>query len=235
MPWGIRLLGKDLLTFGAIDSYNFAMRVSQRPMPLGARGAYSIGLITGILPAALAANSEIAQFRWVDASSRIAILRSIQCSACVSTTFFAAGVPVQIEARHARTWTAQGTGGTGTTFGTNDSKKRTNMGTSLMGAGDIRIASTAALGAGTKTLDGSAFASMVAPGPITASLNGTIIPAGTVLWQRNTADEYPGVYANNEGFVIRSVAVPATGTWTFSCQVEWCEIDPAASLTDGWA
>lgn len=235
MSWLHRQLGKDGSTQLAIDAATFAARVTQRPAPLGARGAYSIGLITGILPAALAANSEVMQFRWVDGSGRIALLRSIQLSAVVSTTFFAAGVPVQIEARVARAWTAQGTGGTGITFGANDSKKRTNQATSLFAANDMRIATTAALGVGTKTLDGTAFANIVAPGPITASLNGQIIAPGTVLWQRNTADEYPAVFANQEGFVIRSVAVPATGTWTLAVQVEWSEIDPAAAATDGWA
>lgn len=235
MTWFSGMLGKDASTKIAVDSSTFAARVSQRPMPLGARGAYSIGLLTGILPAALAANSEVMQFRWVDASGRIVLLRSIQISAVVSTTFFAAGVPVQLEARHARAWTAQGGSGAGITFGANDSKKRTNQGSSLLASGDVRIATTAALTAGTKTLDGTAFANIAAPGPITASLNGTIVPAGTVLWQRNTPDEYPIVYANQEGFVIRSVAVPATGTWTLAVQVEWCEIDPAAVLTDGWA
>ncbi len=175
------------------------------------------------------------QFRWVDASGRIAILRRIGISAVVSTTFFAAGVPVQIEARDARAWTAQGTLGTGITFGANDQKKRTNFGGTLLAAGDVRIAAAAALGAGTKTLDGNAFAVIAAPGPITASLNGQIIAPGTTLWQPNSESEYPRVYATQEGFVVRSVAVPATGTWTAAVTVDWDEIDPAVAATDGWA
>lgn len=235
MSWLHRNLGKDGSSQQAIDAANFAARISVRPAPLGARGAYSLALITGILPAALAANSEIFQFRWVDGSGRIAILRRVRISAVVSTTFFAAGVPVQIEARDTRAWTAQGTGGTGVTFGANDSKKRTNMATSLLAAGDVRIATTAALGAGTKTLDGTAFAAIAAPGPITASLNGQIIAPSTTLWTPQGAAEYPRVYANQEGFVVRSVAVPATGTWTAAIDIDWDEIDPAAAATDGWA
>lgn len=235
MSWLHRVLGADGSTQLEVDAYNMAARISSRPMPLGSRGSYAIGLTTGVLPAALAANSEIMQFRWVDASGRIVILRSITISASVSTTMFAAGVPVQIEARIARAWTAQGTLGTGITFGANDSKRRTNQGSTLLAAGDVRIATTAALGAGTKTLDGTAFGNLAVGGPITASLNGTIIPAGTYLWQRNTPDEYPVVFANQEGFVVRSVAVPATGTWTASINVEWAEIDPAAAVSDGWA
>lgn len=235
MSWTHKTLGKDQLTIMAVDAYNFANRVSIRPMPFGSRGGYSIALTTGILPAALAANSEIFQFRWVDGSGRIAILRRIGISAVVSTTFFAAGVPVQIDARDARAWTAQGTLGTGITFAANDQKKRTNFGTSLLAAGDVRIATTAALGAGTKTLDGNAFAAIAAPGPITASLNGMIIAPNTTLWTPNQASEYPRVYANQEGFVVRSVAVPATGTWTATVTVDWDEIDPAVANTDGWA
>lgn len=235
MSWLHRTLGKDGSTQWSVDAYNSGGRVSVRPMPLGARGGYSMAFITGILPAALGANSEIFQFRWVDASGRIVLLRRVGFSACVSTTFFAAGVPVQIEARDARAWTAQGTLGTGITFAANDQKKRTNFGATLLAANDVRIATTAALGVGTKTLDGNAFATLVAPGPITASLNGQIVAPGTTLWQPNSEGEYPRVYANQEGFVVRSVAVPATGTWTATVTVDWDEIDPAVAATDGWA
>ena len=99
------------------------------------------------------------------------------------------------------------------------------MGSSLFVAGDIRIATTAALGAGTKTLESNSMASIVAPGPITASLNGQIIAPGTVLFEPDQGDgEHPLLLAQNEGFVIRSVAVPATGTWRFSVYMVWTEL-----------
>lgn len=203
-----------------------ATRVSIYPNDIGARGMYSIGLFTGILPAALAANSEIFQWRWSHATFHC-MPRSIRISAAVSTTMFAAGVPVEIGLWAARGWSAQGTLGTGITFGANDAKKRSQFATSAMLAGDVRQATTAALGVGTKTLDAMPIGYIVAAGPITASLNGTIIPPNTVLWQRDTSDEYPLLFENNEGFVIRVVGVPATGTWRCSIQVEWAEIDPA--------
>jgi hypothetical protein len=34
------------------------------------------------------------------------------------------------------------------------------------------------------------------------------------LYSRNTSDNYPIVFAQNEGFVIQA-SVPATGTWFF--------------------
>lgn len=210
-----------------VDPKHEAARVSLLPMEIGARGAYSIGGSTGILPAALAANSEVFQFRFVSAGGFLAILRSVKVSASVSTTMFAAGVPIEIEMRRATGWTVQGTGGTGITFGANDGKKRTDFPTTAIGAGDVRYATTAALGVGTKSLDGIAVRNIIAGGPITASLNGTILPVATILWMRDTSDEYPFLFENNEGFVIRVVAVPATGTWRLSVEVEWSEVDPA--------
>ncbi|MBL8911642.1 MAG: hypothetical protein JNM17_13195 [Archangium sp.] len=200
-----------------------ALKVQQAPIEHGALGHYSYGGLTGVLPAALAANSEIFQFRWSDAT-RLAVVRKVRISACVSTTFFAAGVPVQIDLLKANTWTAVGTGGTRPAAAAL-LKKRANMGNSLLGANDVGIATTAALGAGTKTLEGLSMCTIVAPGPITASLNGQIIAPGTILFQHEVGDgEHPLVLAQNEGFVIRSVAVPATGTWQAAINVDWVEV-----------
>lgn len=207
-----------------VDGTTFrAARVTARPVDYGALGAYRFGGFTGILPAALGANSEIFQFRWADAT-RLAVINKIRMSACVSTTFFAAGVPVQIDIVKSTAWTVAGTGGTGITMAAL-LKKRTSMGSSLMVAGDMRIATTAALGAGTKTLETLSLSTIVAPGPITASLNGQIVAPGTFLFHNDTGDgEHPLVLAQNEGFSIRSVAVPATGTWACSINVDWVEV-----------
>jgi hypothetical protein len=200
-----------------------ALNVQSKPIEYGSFGHYSWGALTGILPAALGANSEILQFRWSDAT-RFAVIRKIRVSACVSTTMFAAGVPVQLDLVKATSWSAVGTGGTRPTVAAL-LKKRTSMGSSLLGANDIGVATTAALGAGTKTLEGTPMMALVAPGPITGSLNGQIIAPGTIMMQHEAADgEHPLVLAQNEGFVIRSVAVPGTGTWTAAFQVDWAEV-----------
>ncbi len=200
-----------------------AVRGVARPVDHGALGAYAYGGFTGILPAALAANSEIFQFRWADAT-RFAVIRKIRFSAVVSTTFFAAGVPVQIDLVKSTGWTVAGTGGTAPTLAAT-LKRRTSMGSSLVAAGDMRIATTAALGAGTKTLEANSLGSIVAAGPITASLNGEIVAPGTILWQAEVGDgEHPLVLAQNEGFSIRSVAVPGTGTWTAAVNIDWAEV-----------
>ena len=205
-----------------VDATFRALRTTPKPSEFGAFGHYRWGGFSGIIPAALAANSEIFQFRWVDAT-RLAIIRRIRVSASVTTTMFAAGVPVQIDLVKATGWSAQGTGGTAITPAAT-LKKRTSMGSTLLASGDMRIATTAALGAGTKTLEANSIAALLAGGPITASLNGTIFMPGTTLFESEIGDgEHPLVLVTNEGFVIRSVAVPATGTWEVSVEVDWFE------------
>lgn len=199
------------------------LHVIAKPTDYGSLGAYTYGGFTGIIAAALGANSEIYQFRWTDAT-RFAVIRKIRISACVSTTFFIAGVPVQIDLVKATAWTAAGTGGTAISPAAL-LKRRTSMGSSLVASGDMRIATTAALGAGTKTLETLSLSTIAASGPITASLNGEIVAPGTIMWQAEVGDgENPLVLVQNEGFVIRSVAVPGTGTWTAAVNVDWAEV-----------
>ncbi len=210
-------------TIAEVDGAIFrSLRTTLRPTDYSTLGHYSLGVGTGVLPAALAANAEIFQFRWADAT-RICVINEVRISACVSTTYFAAGVPVQIDLVKSTGWSAAGTGGTAISPAAL-LKKRTSMGSSLVASGDIRVATTAALGTGTKTLEGNALAMLMAPGPITASLNGQIVPPGTQLLSNLPGEEHPLVLAQNEGFSIRSVAVPATGTWQATVQVDWTEV-----------
>lgn len=189
-------------------------------------GQFKLGVFTGILPAALAANSEIFQFRWTDGppTQRYAMIRRLGISAAVSTTFFAAGVPLQLDVVRATGWTVAGTGGTGITMASDCKSRVANMPNSAIAAGDIRVATAAALGAGTKTLETNASIAVAAAGPITSALDGTILKP-TELYQYDAdQDEYPWIFSQNEGFVIRAVAVPGTGTWTAAISVEWMEL-----------
>lgn len=211
-------------TVAEVDGTVFrALRSVSKPLDYATLGHYRLGVFTGIIPAALTANSELFQFRWTDAT-RFAVIQEVIISACVSTTFFAAGVPVQIDMVKATAWTVQGTGGTGVTPAAT-LKMRTSMGSTLVASGDMRIATTAALGAGTKTLEANSLAALAAPGPITASLNGQIIAPGTPIYSPDVGNgEHPLVLVQNEGFVIRGVAVPATGTWEMTVSVRWAEV-----------
>lgn len=224
-----RLLGKDGSTQLAVDSTHFAARISGRPMHLGpSGGSFSLGFLTGTMAAGLAAGAEIFQFRWVHATAKC-IIRSINISAGgigAWTPGFGA-----FQLKFARSWTADGSGGSQILFATNDSKKRTDFPTTLLtGTGGVRISTTAALGAGTKTVDSNSLACHTFGVVNTAGW--TLGAIGVPIWQRNTHDEYPIVLETNEGIVI-TATVPATGTWTAGVQIEWAEL--LASEVDGWA
>lgn len=179
---------------------------------------YGIGLATGVMAAGLAAGSEVFQFRWTS-TTRLCLVRRVLVSAGNLGTAFAAG-GVTIDMAIARAWTAAGTGGGAATLTTNNAKLSTQFDTTALG--EARIATTAALGAGTKTLDAQALASAFSAVPNSA---GAVVMPPTELWAADGQDEYPLVLAAEEGFVIR-VTVPATGTWTGGVAVRWDEIKP---------
>jgi len=199
--------------------------MNQIPFNDNSLGAYSYGGSTGILPVigTLGSNAEIFQFRFVSGTARLCAIRRIRISASVTTTMFAAGVPIQVDLIKSTSWSVAGTGGTAVAPAAL-LKRKTDMQSTVIASGDIRIATTAALGAGTKTLETLSQASIVAGGPITASLNGTIFPAGTVLWQADSADgDYPIILAHQEGLSIVVVNAPATGTWQATVSIDWQE------------
>jgi hypothetical protein len=204
----------------AVSPNQKALAVTPRPLDPDTLGFYSLGVSTGVLAAAT--TGEIFQFRWTDAT-RLAVIRKVIVSAGVSTTYFAAGVPEQLDIIKATAWSAQGTGGTGITLAAT-CKTRTSFGSSLAAAGDIRIATTAALGAGTKTAEANSLASVVAACPITASVQGLILPPVDVLSISPGDGDYPLVLATNEGFTVNIVALPGTGTHKVGVRVEWAEV-----------
>lgn len=227
MSWVHRLLGKDGTSQMGVDSTHFAARISGRPMHVGTRGAYGLAAFGGVIAAGAGANSEVFQFRWTD-GTRKCLLRSVVLGVG-GITGFTAGT-CYFGLRIARSWSADGTGGTAITFAGNDQKKRTDFATTLAPSNaGVRIHTTAALGAGTKTLDGNDLAGI--GGSVTATAGTALVNPGTYLWQRNTHDEYPILFEQNEGFVVRGT-VPATGTWTCAVSLEWAEVDPAE--VEGW-
>lgn len=194
-----------------------ALKTTAVPVDYGSLGIYRKSLLSGTMAAGLAANSEVFQFRWTDAT-RVCVIQSVQLDGLSgSATAFAAGFG-KIDLVPARAWTADGSGGTAATLTGNNAKMRTSMSTSL--GPSIRIASTAALTAGTKTLDTDPV------GQLSLSF-GTAVSvqyANTVNLIDEAAHEMPLVLSTQEGFVIRAT-VPATGTWQFGVTVLWAELN----------
>lgn len=194
-----------------------ALRVESRPVDYGALGSYRVSLLSGTMAAGLAANAEVFQFRWADATRLCVVQRVLLDGIGGSATAFTAGFG-NINMVPARSWTADGSGGNAATLTGNNSKLRTSMGATLMGA--ARISSTAILGLGTKTLDTNAIGQYTFT--VGTGVSVQIAPQ-VLLFGEDISGQHPLVLAQNEGFVLRAT-VPATGTWQFGATVLWTEL-----------
>lgn len=205
-------------TVADVDGTNYrALRTTLRPIDHGALGSYRLSLLSGTMAAGLAANSEVFQFRWSDATRLCVVTSVLWDGLSGSATAFTAGFG-KVDMVTARSWTADGSGGSAATITGNNQKTRTSMGTTLLGA--ARIASTAALTAGTKTLDSQAIGQYSAAFSATTSVQH--MPQFD-LFHADPGGESPLILAQNEGFVVRAT-VPATGTWQFGVTVCWTEL-----------
>lgn len=208
-----------------VDGTTFrALRVTNRPVNYGSLGYYRVGASSGTIAAALAANSELFQWRWADATN-LGLLYKVQVSAGANVAATAAAIS-SFNLTAARNWTVAGTGGTRVNMAGNNAKLRTSMGTSLIN--DVGVATTAALGAGTKTLDATNLASIgfgIGTGAITVSLPLNILGAGDgLLFDADGEGFHPFIAAQNEGVVVRSgIIFPAAMTWQFSVNCVWAE------------
>lgn len=208
-----------------VDGTTFrAARVTGRPIDHGAFGHYRLSMTTGTIAAALAANGELFQFRWTDAT-RLCIVQKVLISAGANVAATAAGL-VNLDLAIARSWTAAGTGGTAATITGNNQKTRTNMGTTLLG--EARCATTAALGAGTKTLDSQGIGNVavgIGTGAITTSHKLQLIDKIDLLEIDADTSQHPVVLAQNEGLVVKNGATawPTAMTWNLAVTVVWCE------------
>lgn len=209
-----------------VDGTTFrALRITVRPINYGALGMYRIGAVSGTMAAALGASSEIVQFRWPDATN-LAIVYKVAISAGANVAATAAAL-VAFRLTIARGWTAIGSGGTRLTLTGNNVKLRTSMGTSLVN--DFGVSTTAALGAGTKTLDATDVGGLalgIGTGALTTAVNLNLVGHGDgILFDSDGEGQHPIICAQNEGYVVRSGgnAWPATLTWHFAVQCVWAE------------
>jgi hypothetical protein len=208
-----------------VDGTTFrALRVTNRPINYGSLGYYRIGALSGTMAAALAANAEVFQWRWPDATN-LGLLYKVQISAGANVAATAAAI-TGFRLTAARSWTVAGSGGTRLTMTGNNAKLRTSMGTSLIN--DIGVSTTAGLTAGTKTLDTTDMGAVsigIGTGAITVAVSLNLLNAGDgILFDADGEGFHPFVAAQNEGVVVRSgVIFPATMTWQLGVQAVWGE------------
>lgn len=216
---GFSVVGGTTSALQEVESATLAARVTSRYTDPGGQGHYLQSFDNGAtgMTAGLAANAPIVSFRWGNATN-LAILYAIRMSAAC-TTAFTAGRFV-FDAFFARTFTASDTGGTAPTITGANGKKRTSYASTLVT--DLRLAATATLSAGTRTLDANPFGKL--HGVIGTGANTQFVNPNTQLFVgRDNSDQIPLVLAQNEGFVIQAT-VPATGVWFFSVTLDWLEI-----------
>jgi hypothetical protein len=202
------------------------MHVTIFPTSYGSGGHYHVGVTSGTMAVSLGASSEIFQFRYVTAASRLAAIYRVSISACANVAAATAQL-CAFRMTAARGWTVAGSGGTRLTLTGDNVNLRTSMATSEVN--DAGVASTGALTAGTKTLDTSDLAAVsfgIGTGAITTSVALNLLPDTLLFDAASPGGAHPLILANQEGFVIRTGvnAFPAGMTWSFSVNVRWGEI-----------
>lgn len=188
---------------------------------------FRLGAVSGVIAAGLAAGADVFSFRNITSTRKIRLLEVRVSAAADATAFTAGSASLQLFA--ARGMSASDTGGTAITLTGNNQKLRTTqVASQLQGAGgDVRIAATAALGAGTRTLDGAPSGAVVFGVPATAGVQ--LVNDTDIYFVGIGSYALPLVLDQNEGFVIQA-NVPATGTWRFAVTVAWAEIDGGGGL-----
>lgn len=213
---GIQLQGFSGIV-AEVDPSARAARMSRRPREVGAFGIYRKSLLSGTMAAGLAANSDVAQFRWTDATRLALVHRVILDGLAGSATAFTAGFGM-VNLYSARAWTVDGSGGAAASLAGNNGKLRTSpFGSSLLGA--FRLATTAALVAGTRTADTNPIGQY----SMTFGTAVSVQYAPQVSLYDELVTDMPLVLALNEGIVAQAT-VPATGTWQFGLTIEWSEV-----------
>lgn len=221
---GLKITGNGG-TDAEVDGTTFrALRVTNRPIDVGALGSYRAAAFSGLsatIAAGTASAGHVFAFRWPDAT-RFAIVKALKIRMAVITGFTAAQ-ELGFDAFVARSYTAAHGGGTALTLGGNNQKKRTAHGTSLItSAADIRIASATALTGSSFTLDAN---------PIMAGSFKTLAAAATVQdgsyesYLDLSAVDHPFVLAQNEGLVVRNqILMGAGGTVRWAVEIAWDEV-----------
>lgn len=158
--------------------------------PVESTGFLSIGAVSG-LATVIAAGGPVFSFRNI--SANLIRVRRVAVG-FVTTTAFTTAQGLRYDLFFARAFTASDTGGTAIALTGSQNKLRTSLAT--LTSVDCRISTTAALTAGTRTLD------TVALGMVCGTSNGvgTTVPVQTLF--DVSAGDYPLVLAQNEGFVI---------------------------------
>jgi hypothetical protein len=189
-------------------------------------GSFRIAAPTGAVTV-VAAGGHLLAMQWTSATVK-ARLRYL-AARFVTSTAFGAAQEVGVNAFVGRAFSAPDTGGTAIPFTTNQQKMASSL--SASACADARVATTAALGAGTVTLDTTPFASTSG---WSGGVGATIAGADVVMYDARSQYDQNGlelqdpiVFGQNEGLVLtNAVLMGATGVGRWQFSVEWQEVTP---------
>ena len=213
----------DAKVQAAVDPTYYALRAGLRPIEYGShaaagprvgghyRCALSTGLVTGV-----AAGGALLSLRWTNNERQLVLLRAL-VGATIATAFGTAQES-SVDLVKVNEFTGSDTGGTAHDLG-NTCRLSPDMQPALLG--DLRVATTAALGAGTGTEEARAMGACILPigNALGASVN------NQVLFDAMAGQEHPLVLGPNQGFRIRNLfAQGATGVVRFNFQLVFAVI-----------
>jgi hypothetical protein len=218
----IQLLGNGGTIIGGGEEASLPLHIAQHPVQ---GNWYRFSGFTGTLTAALAANSEVLQFRFVSGAKSFALIYKVIFDGMAIVVVPTAAGPMGFQLVPARAWTVAGSGGTRIAVSGDNLQMETAAPNSQVN--DLGIATTGLLTVGTKTLDANAQGQViggVGTAAITAYGNtGFMMPQP--LLDASAAGGMPLVLANNEGFVVRTThAGLAAMTYAAGFTVVWAEV-----------
>ena len=199
-------------SMAAVDASKLALRASLRPFEL--TGYFAFGVQSGALTG-VAANGPVFSLRNAAGNGELVLVRHIGIGFLTTTAFTTAQI-VDYGLFFARSFTASDSGGTAISIAGNNTKVRTSL--VAPNSMDARVATTAALTAGTRTLDTNALAQI---GAWSGGAGQGLVPVQNNLWDQYTGDQLI-VLAPNEGLVIANLtAMGAAGVIRLYVNVEF--------------
>jgi len=215
---------------GAVDTSagGQSQHVVLRPDEYGNLGHYRAHVFTGNIAAGAGALSELVQLRYTGAGKVVVYNVILEHFRSLGTAFAAGNFLFDVI--RSINWTVDGTGGATQV----PIRLRTSM---AVPTATVRVSTTAALGAGTKTLDAVALRAIrgiastavnaMQLGLISAAANITVGYPGAVPLLPAMGDiptgSHPLVLATNEGLSCRAT-VPATGVWEAAFTILFAEV-----------
>lgn len=216
-----------------VDPTHKAERSSLRPPCKGLLGSYSLSMTSGLVATGMTGPLPIWEMRWpIPVSQAVCLVRRLRLSVAAAT-LFTAGIATfgLYTATSFSVLDLTGAVAAISLLGRNQARSSRFAPTLLQSTTQaFAILGTANTGltAGTRTLSSNAIAGVSAGVPVTAGTGNTfVVPAGTILLEASEGGKEPVELQANEGLVLQAIAVPATGTWTFTVDVDWDEVDPA--------